>query len=87
MKKEQELKELKEVIKSAILEAFAEMYGVATTEDTETIPEEDGGDTEDKESGKGGSSAENSGGGLNNGRPKPNVGVGTLNLEKPNMYK
>jgi hypothetical protein len=33
MKKEQ--MELKEVIKAAILEAFAEMYGVATVEETD----------------------------------------------------
>lgn len=37
------------------------------------------GEGEDK-SGQGGASEESSGGGLNNGRPKPNVGVGTFGL-------
>lgn len=41
MKKEQ--MELKEVIKVAILEAFAEMYGVATVKETgDEAPKEDG---------------------------------------------
>ena len=41
MKKEN--MELKEVIKAAILEAFAEMYGVATLDDTDdSAPEEEG---------------------------------------------
>lgn len=73
MKKEE--MELKEVIKAAILEAFAEMYGVATTEETDDeAPKED-------ESGKGGNSADSSGGTPNNGRPKPDVGVGVYNLK------
>ena len=72
MKKEE--MELKEVIKAAILEAFAEMYGVATVDDTDDSAPEDG-EGED-ESGKGGGSAANSGGTPNNGRPKPNAGVG-----------
>ena len=77
MKKEE--MELKEVIKAAILEAFAEMYGVATTEETgDEAPKDDEGKKD--ESGKGGDSATSSGGGLNNGRPKPNVGVGGYSL-------
>ena len=87
MKKEQ--MELKEVIKAAILEAFAELYGVATTD--AVTPEPPGtGDGEASGSGNNtgntgnnpnnGNSDENSGGGLNNGRPKPNVGVGTFGL-------
>lgn len=32
-----------------------------------------------------GNSDESSGGGLNNGRPIPDVGVGTNNLENPNV--
>ena len=40
MKKEN--MELKEVIKAAILEAFAEMYGVATLNDTDDSAPEDG---------------------------------------------
>ena len=47
MKKEQ--MELKEVIKAAILEAFAEMYGVATLNDTDDSAPEDGEDGEDGE--------------------------------------
>lgn len=78
MKKEQ--MELKEVIKAAILEAFAEMYGVATVEETDDRAPEDGEGKED-ESGKGGNSEETSGGGTNNGRPKPNVGVGVYGLK------
>lgn len=74
MKKEQELKE---IIKEAILEAFAEMYGVATT-DEPAVPELQPED----ESGKGGGSAESSGGTPNNGRPKPDVGVGTFNIDR-----
>lgn len=72
MKKEQ--MELKEVIKAAILEAFAEMYGVATLASTNNeAPKED-------ESGKGGDSETSSGGGTNNGRPRPDVGVGAYSM-------
>lgn len=77
MKKEQT--ELKEVIKAAILEAFAEMYGVATTEETGDEAPKDNEGKED-ESGKGGASEETSGGGTHNGRPKPNVGVGVFSM-------
>lgn len=77
MKKEE--MELKEVIKAAILEAFAEMYGVATTEETgDEAPKDDEG--KEDESGKGGNSADSSGGTPNNGRPKPDVGVGVHSL-------
>lgn len=76
MKKEE--MELKEVIKAAILEAFAEMYGVATVDDTDDSAPEDG-DKED-ESDKGGNSETSSGGGTNNGRPRPDVGVGAFGL-------
>lgn len=48
MKKEQ--MELKEVIKAAILEAFAEMYGVTTLNDTDDSAPED---SEDSEKGEG----------------------------------
>lgn len=76
MKKEQ--MELKEVIKAAILEAFAEMYGVATLDDTDDSAPEDGeGNSNNGGSNDGGNTAANSGGTPNNGRPKPNVGVGT----------
>ena len=72
MKKEE--MELKEVIKAAILEAFAEMYGVATTEET-------GDEAPKDESGKGGASGTSSGGGTSSdGRPKPDVGVGAFSL-------
>ena len=92
MKKEE--MELKEVIKAAILEAFAEMYGVATmTEGQPDVPQPDnenngegsntGSNTGGNNSGHGnnnnnGMSDENSGGGLNNGRPIPDAGVGTF---------
>ena len=52
MKKEE--MELKEVIKAAILEAFAEMYGVATLDDTDdSAPEEEDGEGDKKEDDKG----------------------------------
>lgn len=81
MKKEN--MELKEVIKAAILEAFAEMYGVATLDDIDDSAPEDGEGSEGGNKGHGnnnnnGMSDENSGGGLNNGRPIPDVGVGTF---------
>ena len=76
MKKEE--MELKEVIKAAILEAFAEMYGVSTLDDTDdSAPEEEDGEGEGE---KERPSHESSGGGLNNGRPKPDVGVGAFSL-------
>ena len=81
MKKEE--MELKEVIKAAILEAFAEMYGVATLDDTDDSAPEDGEGSERGNKGHGnnnnnGNSDESSGGGLNNGRPIPDAGVGTF---------
>ena len=85
MKKEN--MELKEVIKAAILEAFAEMYGVATLNDTDDSAPEDGegngqtgGDSHHGNNNNNGGSDETSGGGLNNGRPIPDVGVGAFNL-------
>lgn len=79
MKKEE--MELKEVIKAAILEAFAEMYGVATVDDTDDSAPEDGEGSEGNSNNGGGSnSAANSGGTPNNGRPKPDVGVGVFGL-------
>ena len=56
MKKEQkEQMELKEVIKAAILEAFAEMYGVTTLDDTDDSAPEDGeGDKKEDDKGEGG---------------------------------
>ena len=79
MKKEQ--MELKEVIKAAILEAFAEMYGVATLDDTDDSAPEDGEGSEGNSNNGGGSnSKENSGGTPGTNKPKPNVGVGTFNL-------
>ena len=81
MKKEN--MELKEVIKAAILEAFAEMYGVATVEETDDQAPEDGESSEGGNKGHGnnnnnGNSDESSGGGSHNGRPIPDVGVGTF---------
>lgn len=85
--------ELKELIKEAILEAFAEMYGVSTAD--AVIPEAPGeGDGEasdgsgeagegsegNSNNGGGSNSAANSGGTPNNGRPKPDVGVGVFGL-------
>ena len=84
MKKEQ--MELKEVIKAAILEAFAEMYGVATLNDTDDSAPEDGEGSEGNSNnggsnnGGGSNSAANSGGTPNNGRPKPDAGVGTWSM-------
>ena len=81
MKKEN--MELKEVIKAAILEAFAEMYGVATLNDTDDSAPEDGEGSENNNGGSnngGSNTAANSGGTPNNGRPKPNVGVGPWSM-------
>ena len=79
MKKEE--MELKEVIKAAILEAFAEMYGVATLDDTDDSAPEDGEGSEgNSNNGNGSNTAANSGGTPNNGRPKPDVGVGTWSM-------
>ena len=55
--------ELKEVIKAAILEAFAEMYGVATLEDTDDSAPEDGEGSENNSGGIG----NNVGAGANSG--------------------
>ena len=71
---------LKQLIKEAILEALVEFVnqsavatGAEDVPDPESAPET----PTDDESGKGGGSDENSGGGTSNdGRPKPNVGVG-----------
>ena len=61
MKKEN--MELKEVIKAAILEAFAEMYGVATLDDTDdSAPEEDGEGDKKNESNKGPGEPQQNGG-------------------------
>ena len=73
----------KQLIKEAILEALVEFTngGVAMTSEGEGEGEgsQEGsteGSTGGKDPNKGGNSAENSGGGLNNGKPKPNAGVG-----------
>lgn len=71
-------KEMKMLIKEAILEALIEFTngGVVMASEGEGSQE---GSTEGSTGGKDpnkGNSAENSGGGLNNGRPKPNAGVG-----------
>lgn len=83
---------LKQLIKEAILEALVEFTngGVATLsiEDSNLTVDDSkntevGGNTNtsgEDESGKGGASGESSGGGLNNGRPKPDVGVGAFGL-------
>lgn len=79
---------LKQVIKEAILEALMEFSngGIAVASEGEGDPLPEGEDTPtdgetsgatDKDPNKG-NSAENSGGGLNNGKPKPNVGVGVF---------
>ena len=74
MKKEQ--MELKEVIKAAILEAFAEMYGVATLDDTDdSAPEE-----EDSEDGEGDKKKDPI-------RPDPMYGWGGLSLRGSNKNK
>lgn len=78
MKKEE--MELKEVIKAAILEAFAEMYGVTTLGDTDDSAPEDGEGSEGNSNNGGSNTAANSGGTPNNGRPKPNVGVGPWSM-------
>ena len=91
MKKENT--ELKEVIKAAILEAFAEMYGVAaTTEGQPDVPQPDGenngegSNTGGNNSGHGnnnnneGSDETSGGGSSNNGRPIPDAGVGAFGL-------
>lgn len=64
---------IKEAVKEGVLAAFAQMSGVSTLSEEAETPS----DSTDKE---GGNSAENSGGGLNNGRPKPDVGVGVFGL-------
>ena len=67
---------LKQLIKEAILEALVEFtnQGIMTADETGENNETP---KEDDESGKGGGSDANSGGGTSNdGRPKPNVGVG-----------
>ena len=75
-------KEMKMLIKEAILEALVEFTtgGIAMTSEGEGEGEgSQEGSTEGSTGGKDpnkGNSAENSGGGLNNGRPKPNAGVG-----------
>ena len=72
MKKEQ--MELKEVIKAAILEAFAEMYGVATLDATDDSAPEDGEDGEgDKKK--------------DPVRPDPMYGWGGLSLRDSNKNK
>lgn len=78
------------LVKEAVLEALNEFVngGVAlAAEDPE--PNSDTSkpadkNTTDKEpaSGKGGASANTSGGGLNNGRPIPDAGVGAFSLRK-----
>lgn len=76
---------LKQLIKEAILEALVEFVnqsavatGAEDVPDPESAPETPT-DGED-ESGKGGASDATSGGGTNNGRPKPDVGVGVFGL-------
>lgn len=86
MKKEQ--MELKEVIKAAILEAFAEMYGVATLNDTDDSAPEDGdgsntGGNTGNNSGSntgGNNSGNNSGGNNGSVRPGPLIGPAGLSL-------
>ena len=73
-------KEMKMLIKEAILEALIEFTngGIAMASEGEGEGSQEGstgGSTDGKDPNKG-NSAENSGGGLNNGRPKPNAGVG-----------
>ena len=94
MKKEQ--LELKELIKAAIIEAFAELYGVATTD--AVIPEapgagdgeagdssgnntgNNGGSNHGNNNNNGGSDETSGGGSSNNGRPIPDAGVGAFGL-------
>lgn len=69
---------LKQLIKEAVLEALMEFANqrVAVVNETEDeAPKEDDGKEDDKRP-----SHENSGGGTNNGRPKPDVGVGAFGL-------
>ena len=87
MKKEN--MELKEVIKAAILEAFAEMYGVATLNDTDDSAPEDGdgsntgGNNGDSNTGSntGGNNGDSNTGGNGTTRPKPVVGAGGFSLK------
>ena len=75
--------ELKEVIKEAILEAFAEMYGVATLDGENTddsAPEDGDGGSNNGNSGNNGSGNNNGGGSTEPTRPKPVVGVGGFSL-------
>lgn len=84
---------LKQLIKEAILEALVEFVnqsavatGAEDVPDPESAPETPT-DGED-ESGKGGASQGSSGGGItDDGRPRPNVGVGVFNVDKPNVSK
>lgn len=71
---------IKQLVKDAVLEALTEFanQGIALALNAE--PTTDQSTDNKKETGKGGASEESSGGGLNNGRPKPNVGVGTFGL-------
>ena len=68
---------LKQLIKDAILEALTEFANSDVVAIEEEAP---GTQNNEDESGKGGNSANNSGGTPNNGRPKPDVGVGVHSL-------
>lgn len=79
----------KQLVKEAVLEALNEFAngGVALAAEDPTNnsldEKKDEGEGGDKSNdGKGGASEESSGGGLNNGRPKPDVGVGAFGLRK-----
>lgn len=80
---------LKQLMKEAVLEALNEFIngGVAVaseSEDTQTSIGDEGKKENNKkepESGKGGASAESSGGGtFGDGRPRPDVGIGGFSL-------
>ena len=85
-------RKFKELIKEAVLEALIEFTngGVATLAgegaggSSSGSSQESGGNSENSgnsgNSGQGGGSESSSGGGLNNGRPIPDVGVGAFSL-------
>ena len=80
----------KQLMKEAVLEALNEFIngGVAlAAEDPElnsdpSKPEDKNTTGKEPDSGKGGASENTSGGGLNNGRPIPDAGVGAFGLRK-----
>ena len=87
MKKNFDLAEIiKEAVKEGVLEAFAQMYGVTTTDgEAPETPDNGEDDNNSGNSGNNNNNGNNSGSGNNSGggpiEPIPNIGIGGLSLD------